>query len=486
MMNYIGPWLCIAVAVGLGLAVSDWLRGDGKASERPGMGRAFLLGAAIVGLALHVPLAIDGQIGHRSFVIVALVGAAAWVWNVYRFRRTGISPNVFRWVRDLPRIGQFMLAVVLIAMVVHCERSTLTGYDARSIYALKSRVIYDAGSVRGDDFTDPYRVNFNPGYPLLLPLLEAQASWPGDGAAGHGLKLLFVAFAVALAAACAAEIRRFETAAFAAWTALWLLLTPVLICCFEGAGLSGSADVPIAAFLFCGVLELGRWIENRNWQAAIRAGIFFAATALTKSEGIILVGFCCAACLAALFVRRRMPSGRQLAGAGLGVMVSICAVAAGAAAHRWQPAFEYYPSYFAALDWRWLRQLGDRVGPVLSYLGEELFRWRFWNLLWPCALGSLVLLRRGPTPDKVLFWRLAVVGIAAGYAAVFITTPLHLQYQLMTSATRLMLHFFPICVLIMAEQLAASGWSRQVLAIFSELATQHGVQAAEAPIAKAA
>ncbi len=378
------------------------------------------------------------------------------------------------------------MAVVLIAMVVHCERSTLTGYDARSIYSLKSRVIYDAGSVRGEDFSDPSRVNFNPGYPLLLPLLEAQAYWPGDGAEDQGVKLLFVAFAISLAAVAAAAMRRFECPGFAALTALWLLLTPVLICCFEGAGLSGSADVPIATFLFCGVHELGRWLEHRDWPTAIGAGIFFGAAALTKSEGVILVSFCIAACIATIVIRRRKPSGRQLAGLVLGILILLGAAAAGAAAHRWQPFFHYYPSYFAALDWLWLRQLGDRVVPVLRYLGEELLRLQFWNLLWPCVLGSVILLRRGPIPDKVLFWRLAAAAIAAGYAAVFITTPLHLQYQLMTSATRLTLHYLPICVVIMAEQLAASGWSRQVMNIFAEPAREDDIQLVKAPIAKAA
>jgi hypothetical protein len=486
MTNYIGPWLFVAVAVGIGLAIGEWLHADSAAGDRPGVGRAFLLGAAIVGLALHVPLAIDGQISHRSFAIVALAGAAAWFWNLYRFGRYGAGPALFSWIRDLPRVGQFMMAVVLIAMFVHCERSTLSGYDARSIYELKSRVIYDAGSVRGEDFSDPSRVNFNPGYPLLLPLLETQTYWPGDGAADHGLKLLFVAFAVSLAAVSAAEMRRFECRGFAALTALWLLLTPVLICCFEGAGLSGSADVPIAAFLFCGVMELGRWLEQRGTSAAIQAGIFLGAAVLTKSEGIILVGFCCAACAATMLVRRSKPSVRQLASLSLGVVLVLGAGVAGAAAHRWQPLFQYYPSYFAALDWTWLRQLGDRVVPVLRYLGEELFRLRFWKLLWPCVLGSLVLLRRGSIPDKVLFWRLAAVAMAAGYAAVFITTPLHLQYQLMTSATRLTLHYFPICAVIMAEQLAASGWSRQAMEIFTAPTSQDNIQAAEPRIAKAA
>ncbi len=465
-MNFLGAWLFVLAAIGIGLAVADWLHGRDEDVARCGFGRAFLLGAASIGIALHIPLAIDGEITHRSFAVLAAVGGGAWIWNLRCWLRHGLPDGLLHWIRDLPRVGQLMLTLVLIAGAVHCCRSILTGYDARSIYALKARVIYDVGSVRGEDFCDPSRVNFNPGYPLLLPLLEAQIYWPVGSYEDQGLKFLFLAFALGLAAVCAAEVRRFENARFAALTALGMLLTPMMICCFEGAGLSGSADVPLAAFLLCGVMELSRAIERANWRTAIGAALFFGAAILTKSEGIILVGLCGAAWLATWCAAKPAPE-RLAFGTRASRGLLLCgAVAAGSAAHRWQPVFGYYPSYFAALEPHWLGQIGDRFWPVLSYCGAELLRFRFWNLIWPCVIGSLVLLRRGRTPDRVLFWRLTALGIAVGYLGVFVTTPLHLQYQMMTSATRLMLHYFPLSVLIMAEQLAASGWSGQLAEAF--------------------
>ena len=87
----------------------------------------------------------------------------------HRFRRDGVPAFAVPLGSAICRalLGQFMLAVVLIATVVHCERSTFTGYDARSIYALKSRVIYDTGSVRGEDFTDPISREFQSGLSVV-------------------------------------------------------------------------------------------------------------------------------------------------------------------------------------------------------------------------------------------------------------------------------------------------------------------------------
>ncbi|HKD38105.1 MAG TPA: hypothetical protein VKB78_14930, partial [Pirellulales bacterium] len=69
-------------------------------------------------------------------------------------------------------------------------------------------------------------------------------------------------------------------------------------------------------------------------------------------------------------------------------------------------------------------------------------------------------------PVEVRFWRLTAIGMTAAYFGVLLLTPLNLYYQLFTSTSRLLLHVYPLAVLIMSEQLAASGWSKQVADIF--------------------
>ena len=53
---------------------------------------------------------------------------------------------------------------------------------------------------------------------------------------------------------------------------------------------------------------------------------------------------------------------------------------------------------------------------------------------------------------------LVVIGIVAAiYLTTMVVSPLHLQYQLSTTFSRLTLHFFPLAMLVMAEQACCSG-----------------------------
>ncbi|HEX3999215.1 MAG TPA: hypothetical protein VHX65_11745 [Pirellulales bacterium] len=459
--------LCLASISGIGYQLARLLRA-GESSEaraaRPGFGWAFLLGSAAVGLVLQIPLAIDGRITHRSFAVVGMVGMAAVGWTIVGWWRSGLLGKGawFDWLSDLPMLGRLLALVSIAAAFVYCCRTDLTGYDARTIYALKARVLYDTGTIRGEDFQDIHRVHFNPAYPLLLPLVEAQIYWTHGSYVAPGLKLLFLLFPLALASLYAGELRRFGTRGFAAMAALLLLSTPLFLECFEGAALSGSADLPLAALILGGVLELSRWIRRPGWQPALCAALLLGAAAATKSEGMLWTAACAAGLAGTWLLRPSWPSGRRLATAVAGMVTLVVVAVVRDRISRQVPDSPYYPSYWAALDWRWIMQLADRPAVVFRYAAVELVRTRTWNLMWPCVIGSLVLLRRSRLPASVWFWRLtALAGIGASIFALVIT-PLHLEYELRTSFSRLLLHAFPLAALIMAEQMAASGWSGQL------------------------
>jgi hypothetical protein len=463
----LGALFCLASIGGIGFVLARWLRA-GELTDvrpaRPGLGWSFLLGSAAVGLMLQIPLAIDGRIVHRSFALVGIFGAAALAWTIASWWRSTASVRAIPagWLADLPMLGRLLAAVSLAAAFVYCCRTDLTGFDARSIYAMKARILYDSGTIRGEDFQDIQRVHFNPRYALLLPLVEAQIYWTQGGYTAPGLKLLFLLFPLALCSIYAGQLRRFGARGLAAMLALMLLLVPVCLDCFEGAGLSGSADLPLAALIFAGVLEISRWIRRPAWRPAICAASLLGAAAATKAEGIVWIAACTMGLAGTWLLRPAWPTGRRLvtALAGLGVLVLLLGIRQ-AILHQ-LPNSPYYPSYFAALDWHWIKQLGDRPPVVLRYGFEELLRAKFWILTWPCILGSLVLLRRGRAPTVVLFWRLTAVAGICGALLALVITPLHLEYELRTSFTRLMLHAFPLAVLIMSEQMSASGFSGQL------------------------
>jgi len=462
-----GAILCLASIGGIGFALARWLRAGEPSDARPArprLGWAFLLGAAAVGLVLHVPLAIDGQISHRSFAIVAIVGLAALAWSIANWWHGGPLQRkaLWGWLGDLPIVGRILAIVAIAAAFAYCCRTDLTGYDARSIYAMKARILYESGTIHGEDFQDIHRVHFNPAYPLLLPLVEAQVYWMQGGSAATGLKLLFLCFSLSLVSIYAGQLRRLGGRGMAAVGALGLLFTPIVLECFEGAGLSGSTDLPLATLIFAGAMELSRWIRRPSWRPALSSAILLGAAAAMKSEGVVWIAACGVGLAGISVLRPAWPDRRRLTTALVGGCTLLLLLGVRQMVLRQLPNSPYYPSYFAAVDWRWIRQLGDRPAVVLHYGLAELARAKFWNLLWPCTIGSLVLLRRGRLPAEIWFWRLTMLAGIGAMLAALVITPLHLEYELRTSFTRLLLHAFPLAILIMSEQMAASGWSGQL------------------------
>src|SRR5437660_8075305 len=107
VMHYLGIVVFLLTVTGVGSLVQRWLRDDEEAdgARRP-LGWSFLLGAAVVGLALHLPLAIDGQITHLSFALVAALGLAAWGWIAIRWWRGARQFRLRNWMSDLPVVAK--------------------------------------------------------------------------------------------------------------------------------------------------------------------------------------------------------------------------------------------------------------------------------------------------------------------------------------------------------------------------------------------
>ena len=81
--------------------------------------------------------------------------------------------SILGWVGDLPLLLRMLTVLCLANFVWFATVESPSTFDARSIYGLKARILYDTGDLRGEDFRNPDRLNFNANYPLLVPLIEA-------------------------------------------------------------------------------------------------------------------------------------------------------------------------------------------------------------------------------------------------------------------------------------------------------------------------
>jgi hypothetical protein len=427
-------------------------------------GWCFLAGSALAGLLLHVPLAIDGRISHAAFFLVfglCLVLAAGP--GRLHVRRVGVGRFLgLDLLRALP-LWLRALAVALALLAASAGLESLSGWDERATFGLKARVLYHAGTIRGEAFTDADLVNFQTRYPLHIPLLEAALFVLQGSFEDLHLKLLFALFGLSLVLVVAGEARRRDGPRVGALWGLLLMTTPFLISPVDGRGMTAYADLPLAAYVTGAAVLLGRALERPDPRGTLLAGLLLGAALATKHEGVLwafALGF---ALLLTLW--RRAPAHRAplASGAAEVALPALLFLGLSVAARRWIPPSFWSEQYADAIRLDWLGRLGGRPLQIAPFVLRQLADGREWGWGWLLVLIGLLVLHRPRLSPAPFLWRSAALAIFAADLAVFIVTPYEVHWHLVTALPRLLLQLFPLALLILAEQVSASGWLPQGL-----------------------
>lgn len=450
----------LALFTGAGAGLIGLLRGQEEGDGDPlHFGWCFLAGTALAGLLLHLPLAIDGLIPRPVFLLVAflcLVLAAgpgrAHVRKVGVARFFGLDH-----LRALP-VWLRVVAVLLVLLAASSALGPFAGWDERAIYGLKARILHYEGSVRGEAFTDTGYLHFQARYPLLVPLLEAALFTHRGSMDDRFLKLLFLLFGLGLALVVAGEARRLHGQRAGSLWALLLLATPMLIGPAEGSGTSAYADLPFAAFVTAATVLLGRSLERPDTPGTLLAGLLLGAALATKQEGMLWAAALGSAFLLTLLRRpgtRTAGMARCIAAAAIPAVLFL---ALRLAASRWTPRAAWSERYEVVFSLDWLRQLGSRPFEIVPFVLNQVVDWKVWGWGWLLVLAGLLFLRRPQLPPAPFFWRATALAVFAADLGVFVVTPNHLHWHLATALSRLLLQLFPLAILILMEQVGASGW----------------------------
>jgi hypothetical protein len=439
-------------------------------SSQPAWGWSFLLGMAFVGLGLQLPLAIDGRITHRSYwIILTLSLSMALLEVALRWRDSRAAPtatSIIRrftgWFCDLPLLLRMLVVLCLANFIWFSAVESPVTFDARSIYGMKARLLYDAGDLKAEDFRNPDRVHFNANYPLMIPLVESFLYFVQGSQQDLGIQLLFAGVILALASILIAEISRFETRRLAAVWGAGFILLPIVLAPAEGTGLSGSADFTFAAFITAGVIALGQWFVAPRTTSAVLAGLMLGAAISTKQEGLVWLLAIAASMLVASRGRTFWPQRQRLISATLSAATISGCMLLVTLNRQGIPNSPYVRAFATALHWDWIVHTWSRIPYILIFALEKLNCFPLFSFVWPLIAAALLLLPRSRPAPTIRLWRITALCMVAGYVAIFTFSPLHLDYQLKTAFYRLTVHILPLFLLIAAEHLAAAGWSRQL------------------------
>jgi len=349
----------------------------------------------------------------------------------------------------LPYWAWLLFAAIAVRLALVADEAWLRpvfAWDAWNAWSLKARTWFELGQV---PFVDP-AIWWQHGdatlhtalawrYPELLSRIElwfaASAGAWNEGAVGMAWPLLWLA----LIAGCAGQWRALGVAPLRCAVFAYLLASLPLLSVH--AALAGYADLWVATALTFAVLSWLRWLRDGDRGQLLLAVCCATALPLLKFEGAIWLLW-----LAGLAVLVALPSRWRKPGLAAAMLLVVAAVLVS-----------------LLLQLPWLAIVRDtvsglttsgsetaRLGAALAFLNGLLGQYN-WHLLWPLLLGCLVWQRER-------LWReretgLLAVLIGGGLAALFVLfvfTPAAKWAASQTAASRLMLHWAPLALSLVA------------------------------------
>jgi hypothetical protein len=279
--------------------------------------------------------------------------------------------------------GAAVLLVQLAALLRRAlDAGAPTQWDAWAFWLPKARSIIDFGGL--DTAIGGFTSFANPGYPPLVPAVEASAfAFMGNTTASPlALQhwLIAVAFFGALGSLLSVRVRPAIL-----WPCLAMLALLPTFTVLIGSSLG---DEPLMLLLGVGGACAALWLLERDARYAALAGLFFAAAALAKNEGLPIAIVIAVTMLGAALTRRPR---RPLAPA----LVLLAPIAALAPWKAWLRVEDVHvsPDYRLSdlLHPAVLSDRFDRLSYGASHLPAHMFDPGLWLLALPLMLAAVVL-----------------------------------------------------------------------------------------------
>jgi hypothetical protein len=443
-------WLnCILLGFAAWLALagrphrrSDWLAGAGHALPLGLLGCGLLIGLrpGLPGDALAA-----GMLPITGLALLLLAGVAMWRWRRTPPPATGIGAAA----APLPYWAWLLLALLALRLFVLVDEAWLRPvfvWDAWNAWSLKAKTWFSLGQVpyfSPQAWWDAANVQGHTAlawrYPELLSRVELWLA-AGAGAWHEGaVALAWPLLWVALLAGCAGQWRALGVSRVHCLVFTYVLGSLPLLAVH--AGLAGYADLWVACVLSFAVLAWLRWLATGERGQLALALACVLLLPLLKFEGAVW-----ALLVLGLGVLREVPARWRKIGLGtasvLVVLVLLLAL---------------------LLQMPWLALAGDTLSGATGG-STEISRWTAalaffkglagqgnWHLLWPLLAGVLVWQRqRLRTQEPVLMLALLLVGGLAALFCLFVFTPAAKWAASGTATNRLVLHWVPLAVSLLA------------------------------------
>jgi hypothetical protein len=441
-MQILGFLFALLSLLAVGFGICSLLRFPLRRSFFGTFGLIFGIGAG----ALPLLAFWAAMLGIRlSFFVMALMTLPFWLLSVRALRRPRQEerrtpgPPV-REFHGLKVLGWLWLLALILIVSVNTLKKLPMG-DGVNFWAMKSRILYEEGTMLCDDFYDECRLHPHRDYPLGIPLLKTWFLFSmGEGNDSLG-RVVYPLFFIALAFLFFGHLRR-------AAGPLGAVLCTVLFCSMvrlvghlPGSISSGYSDFPLAFFFAAAALYLAYWISSGMGRHLAVSALFTTFACHTKNEGapfvLILMG--------AAFLFGIARHGRKGAFAAF-----LFCLWTGAAAIPWflfavgVPTSE--ENYLARLSLGTILENRHRLFPILNFFFREFIKIHLWGFVWVFFWTVLLLDFPRILRNRIFPVLLILAGQAGVYLLIYIIGPGEEFFY--TTGARLLLHLSPMAFLV--------------------------------------
>lgn len=425
----------IIVALLLGYFITTLLWPNQRSSSLP------IAFAPAVGIGLCSMIFIAFR--RPVFVIeggLLIILAVAW----FEFRKPAQSlVSIARW---RPHTVYLLLAcglgMALSYWIIRVERSPYGDWDAIAIWNSHARYLYRDGPAWPHTIVN----TFHPDYPLLTAATTARLwRYMGREVPDAG-GILGVLYALATVGVLTSTLAYFRGASRAALFGLTLLGTPFYV----DYATSGSADIPMSLYVLATIalICIQALEEPENTGVLVLAGFTAGCASWTKNEGLLFVGATSLALLIPVVWKGR-DALRRFAAFLAGTALPLAMV-------LWFKRVVAPPS--AIFGGRHYGEMVDKLlNPgryltVLFNVSDGFWSFGAWivnPILLVIAYALLQRLDRRTLLNTGWLQGVFICTIVfAGYCAIYVITPMDLEWHLNSSLPRLYLHLWPAFLLL--------------------------------------
>lgn len=408
---------------------------------------SYIIGVGMVSLEMMVL-----QVSGIPFTIISLsLSSVPFILLAVFFSRRDISvlqtTDIDRNVSVFTPLEKFLIAAITLEIVYAFFRALIKpieSYDSIAFYAFKAKIFYLAGGIPKNFITDFKDIVPHVDYPLLLPLTETSLYTFIGSLNDQVVKVIFPLFYLSVITIFYSVARRMLSRKTSLVFTFMLASIPQL----RDHATIGYADLPLAVFFSASFFYLFLWMRQKKSGFLMLSFLCGMLSAWTKTEGLVLFAVNAAALIVCVLLDSKKNRSRAVAMYTLALIffVGVVLVTKRFLGLPFHGDFVTTSSIKSAC-------FAERISwlPRIFYeYQRQFFGPKKWNIIWVIFIVLAAFNIRAIARKDTMLPTIVIAFCFFSYTAIYLITPLDVNFHVNKTIGRLLLHFVPIIVLWIA------------------------------------